>query len=331
MDQLRGKPLQGEWWEPDHPGDVFNGILQLRENNHGELTIKGSEKSLLKFVRPGTRTIFGRLAGGARSELTLFDVGMITSPSGFTDYGERQTDVEFFTNMILINAHIASRVDCIISGALLRATGFGEWCDSTGFSGQTDVGSPTHGTECVDVSYKASASAFYSIGPGKSLRILSQYSGPMFFQAAKHVTMSEENVIELCFEENVSIDDILHEISIWQNFLTFALRKPSYMCELQLSVRSAAGPEFGWSLLVPGRRIDAGLNRRRMTEILFTRSRIEPQLGEYLHQWRQHYETIEIPILLFTGTAYDGSDFTHSRTPVVSPGTRSPSPQTFRW
>jgi hypothetical protein len=119
--------------------------------------------------------------------------------------------------------------------------------------------------------------------------------------------------MELRFEEDVSLDDILHETSIWQNFLTFALRKASYMCELQLSVRSAAAPQFGWSLLVPGRRIDSGLNRRRMTEILFTRSRLEDRLGEYLHQWRQHYETIEIPILLFTGTAYDGSDFTHSR------------------
>jgi ApeA N-terminal domain 1 len=313
VDQLRGNPLQGEWWEPELPSDKFKGTLQIEENDHGTLTIRGSEKRLLKFVRPGTRTIFGRLTNHSRCDVTLFTVGMITSLTGFTDYGERETDIEFFTNIILVGFHAASQDDPIVSRVLLRVTGLEEWCDTTGFSGQLDLSNAMQGAKRVDVSYAGSSSIPYSIGSGKSLRLLSHYKGPMSFHRPKRISMSEENIIELCFENRLSLNDVLHETSIWQNFLTFALRDASYLSDLRLSVGSTTVQQINCTLLVPGRRVETSGQRRRVTEVLFTRSKIEDRLEEYFRNWRRHYETIEMPVLLFTGTAYDRSDFIHSR------------------
>jgi hypothetical protein len=324
MDELRGKPLPGEWWEPELPTDVFEGILQIQENDHGTLTIKGSEKRLLKFVRPGTRAIFGRLTGNYCNDVTLFTVGMITSPTGFTNYGERKTDIEFFTNIILVGAHAASQDDPIVSSALLRVTGLEEWCDTTGFSGQMDAPSAMQGAERVDVSYTASSSIPYAIGSGKSLRLISHYKGPMSFYKPKRVSMSEEDIIELCFADKVSLNDVLYESSIWQNFLTFGLREASYLSELLLSVGLTTGRESNCTLLVPGRRVGTIGKRRHVTEVLFTRSKIEDRLAEYVRNWRQHYETIEMPILLFTGTAYP------FQTSVAPPSARGSPARIFR-
>jgi hypothetical protein len=257
--------------------------------------------------------MFGRLTSDARCEVTLFSVGMITSSGGFTDYGERDTDIEFYTNIILLGGHVASQDERFIKAALFRTTGLGEWCDTTGFSGQADVLGATYGTERVDVSYRASAGTPYPVGPGKTFRLISHYRGPIFFDRSKRIVMNEENIVELRFEQALSVDDILHETSIWQNLLTLALHEASYMYELRLSVVSTDNPGFDCSLLVPGRRTDSGRQPRRMTQILFTKSRLGSKLSEYLQVWRQKYETIEIPILLFTGTVYDDSGYIHSR------------------
>jgi hypothetical protein len=288
MDQIRGKVLRGEWWEPDHPSEVFKGSLKIEENNHGELTIRESEKRLRRFIQPGTRTMFGRLTSDARCEVTLFSVGMITSSGGFTDYGERDTDIEFYTNIILLGGHVASQDERFIKAALFRTTGLGEWCDTTGFSGQADVLGATYGTERVDVSYRASAGTPYPVGPGKTFRLISHYRGPIFFDRSKRIVMNEENIVELRFEQALSVDDILHETSIWQNLLTLALHEASYMYELRLSVVSTDNPGFDCSLLVPGRSTDSGRQPRRMTQILFTKSRLGSKLSEYLQVWRQN-------------------------------------------
>jgi ApeA N-terminal domain 1 len=241
MDQLRGKPLEGEWWEPQRPSDPFKGILQIEENNHGSLTIRGSEKQLLAFFPPGTRTIFGRLSD-YRFDVTLFDVGIKRSLSGFTDWGERETDIQLFTNIILIGGHITSQDECIIGAAALRATGLGEWCDTTGFSSQIDRPEPTYTMERAQVSYEASASEFYPLDAGKSLRFISHLRPSPLFDGPKKVKMSEEDIIELRFNDKISINDVLHETSIWQNFLTVALRKASYLDDLRLSIGSADTP-----------------------------------------------------------------------------------------
>jgi hypothetical protein len=65
--------------------------------------------------------------------------------------------------------------------------------------------------------------------------------------------------------------------------------------------------------VVPGRRTDDGRQPRPITQILFTKSKLGSKLAEYLQVWRQKYETIEIPILLLTGTVYEDNGYIHSR------------------
>jgi hypothetical protein len=313
LDQLRMNVLQGEWWEPDRPLEIFKGSLKVEENDHGESTITGPEKILIRFIRPGTRTMFGRITSNYPCDVTLFSVGMITSSTGFTDYGERDTDIQFYTNIILLGGHIGSQDECFIRAALFCITGLGEWCDTTGFSGQAEVIGAMCGTERVDISYRASTSAHYPIGPGKTLRLVSHYRGPISFDRSKRIVITEQDVVELWFEEMLSVNDILHETSIWQNFLTLALHEASYLNELRLSAEPAEDPVFNWSLVVPGRRTDDSRHPRPMTQILFTKSRLGSKLAEYFQAWRQKYEIIEMPILLFTGTVYNDNGYIHSR------------------
>ncbi len=62
MDEFRKKPLEGEWWLPHQPQDVFKGQLTIGMDNHGVLGLRGTEEDLRKLPMSETRaTFFGRL------------------------------------------------------------------------------------------------------------------------------------------------------------------------------------------------------------------------------------------------------------------------------
>jgi len=314
MTKFGGKTFEGKWWQPDRLGDVFAGTLRLEEDYSGTLTIKGSESMLAVFMRPDSRTLFGQMDDHYRYDVTLFRTGLIRGPSsGSPRDSDRETEVQFFTNTILVGDHIASEEERAVSAAWVHITGLGEWCDTSGFSGRMEKPGSPFGSERVDLSYHGSSSDFYPIGSGRALRLVSHYRGPMFFNAPKKVAMSEQDLIELRFDDDLSITQLIHEIGIWQSFMTFALRRPSYIDEVRVTLDRADDLGFGCSLLVPGRRTEAAIKNRRVGEVLFTKSVLGDRIGSCVEAWRRKYDDVEMPVMLFTGTAYQSDAFLHSQ------------------
>ncbi|HZL59175.1 MAG TPA: HEPN domain-containing protein [Stellaceae bacterium] len=314
MAEFAGKTLEGKWWRPDSPDDAFDGVLQLEEDFAGSLTIKGLASKLFAFRLPSSRTLFGRMRGHYQYDVTLFRTGMMRGPAiGSSSGGDHDSEMQLFTNTILVGGHIDSEDEHVVSAALVRATGLDEWCDGSGFEGQMEMPSASFGTERVNLSYQGSASEFYPTGAGNALRLVSHYRGPMFFHGPKDVIMREEDLIELRFDNDLSINQVLHEIGIWQSFITFALRRPSYMDEIRLTLKESVEAPFGSTLLVPGRKNDISAKNRRRRDILFTRSALGDRIGMFIEAWRQNYTKIEMPVMLLTGTTYQSDAFLHSK------------------
>lgn len=311
MKDFIGKPLDGEWWAVDEPDHRYKGVLLLDERHHGTLTLRGSEDHLAALMDPHPRTFFGRFEIQHTYEVSLFNVGLTRGPSRtYPKEPNRETSAELYTNNILIGCHIESEERRFLNGALLNLTGLEEWCDATGFSGKFHPGELAG--ESVDVSFKATASPHYELGKGRLIRFLSQYRGPVTFDGRKALTLTERNTIELVFADAISISELLAEIAIWQSFITFGLRRPSYIDEAKVLIHSGGDHFTAFGLVVPGRRHEPAPSQRDPRTALFNQSKLGASIPAYVKAWRERQDDIEIAVLLFTGAAYQDAVYVHT-------------------
>lgn len=315
MERFRGKSLDGEWWLAEWPDDHFKGILQIDEGHRGTLTLRGSESQLTSLpCDHESRTFFGQIENEYIYEVSLFNTGLVRGPSVvFPKQPGRETTAEFYTNNILIGDHVTNEMHPFLNGVLLHLTGLEEWCHPSGFSGKIDHGAPGElATEIVNVSFEASASPYYDLGDGRLLRFLSQYTGPHVFSGTKNIALAQRNSIELVFSGLMSIKEILAEITIWQTFITFGLRRPSYIDEVTLLIHSGAKQPTRMGLIVPGRKPDPSQGQRGSRHVLFNQSKLGPNIASYLKKWRETQDDVEIAILLFSGAAYQDTVHIHT-------------------
>jgi hypothetical protein len=167
-------------------------------------------------------------------------------------------------------------------------------------------------TETVNLVFKGSASQHYDVGDGRLLRILSKYSGPFLFDRAKHVTVKEKNTIELVFSNSLSVKQVLREAHIWQTFFTLGLRSPSYIDEMMILIHDGGDKFTRMGLLVPGRRSESVDGRRRPSDILFTQLKLGEKIGERMKAWRARFDALDLPVLLFSGAAYQDAIYIHT-------------------
>jgi hypothetical protein len=283
-------------------------VLHIGERNNGVLTLKGTEAVLasLPYSHDISQRFFGRSLRYPMDKITAFGVGMMQGPSLASPPNPmRETIAEYYTNNVLIGDHIENEEHPFIIGALITLTGLQEWCDSTGFLGKYEWEAKN-----ITLSHQATISPYYDLGSGRSLRFLSQYAGPVVFGSSKKVTMEERNSIELSFSQNISINDLLSELHIWQTFITVGLRRPSYLGDIRLRSHNGDASQ----LFVPGGRNshqhnEDGLHPRGA---LLTQSKLGTKLAEYVKAWRQRHDTIGIAVLLFSGTTYEDDGYGHT-------------------
>src|SRR5438105_9755009 len=115
---FRGKPLDGEWWSAERPADHFRGILQLDNEHHASLTLRGSEDQLKSLpCEHESRTFYGQLSNPYTYKVTLCNTQMVQGPSVvYPKQPGRETTAKLRTNNILSGAHIASEDHPFLSG-----------------------------------------------------------------------------------------------------------------------------------------------------------------------------------------------------------------------
>jgi len=160
----------------------------------------------------------------------------------------------------------------------------------------------------MELRYEEAASPFCEIGPGKQLRLLRRYSGPLFFGGGrKELRLEEVDEIELKFRQPQSIRQVLAELLVWQSFLKFALRRPSFILELRIRFAGDGPHSFSHLVMVPGSKSEVGVGSRRA---LFLRSRWG---DDRISPWASAFRRLEKAVLLFSGASYQEDAFLHTR------------------
>ena len=327
MEDLKTNPKYGRWWYSAHPETTFQGVLQIGKRDLPELVIHGKQSDLPLFDLPwGPSTLFGRLT----TETTLREVSVLNAhrlrgPNSTNPPDpERETEVAFWTNHILIGAHVESETTPVADRMLFRLTGFDEWCDATGFSGNHSISawSPElpkdqPRLETVDLSFRSSVTPYFDIGGGRQLRFRSEYRGPQHFRNEKEITLREKNGIEIAFPERVSVETAVAEARLWQTFIALGLRLPVFIDRIVLA-RDDGGDLFHtMPLVVPDhRRRELPAKERYRQDILFNQSKLGGRIGERLKAWREIQERIDMSVLLFRSTLYLQDVYIHTHVPT---------------
>ena len=165
------------------------------------------------------------------------------SLSGFTDWGEHETDIQLFTNIILIRS---------ISPTGRVHLGAPDTLPLVSASGAIPPVFPVRSivlnrhTPWSARRYLYEASALASSTPWTRVSHLPVYlSSPAVtaLRRSKSVKMSKRILSNCTSMKNSMQMMFFMRPQIWQNFLTLALRKASYMDELRLSLGRRIRPE----------------------------------------------------------------------------------------
>ena len=114
--------------------------------------------------------------------------------------------------------------------------------------------------------------------------------------------------MSLGFPSELSINQLVQEVHVWQSFITFGLRQPSYIDEIMLTLSNEHGR---LELFLPGRRTTASTSQTA-ENALFRQSTFSNCIEERLQGWRQQYDCMELAILIFTGAAFQDSVYLHT-------------------
>ena len=324
MTELKSIPQHGRCGTSRSLEKCFAGVLQLDDDNSGELVIRGKESDLPLFDRPpNPSTILGRLTSEPMDDISVLGARRKRGPtSTYPPNPERETEVAFSARYILVGAHVDTVEKPFINRLRFSLTGLEEWCNTTGFSGKHEI--PEHQfalledereLDTVQVSFRSSATGYFDIGCGKRLRFLSLYRGPDYFDREKQVTLTERNRVEIVFPERVSIDRAVDEIRIWQTFISFGLQIPIFLDDILL--RKDEGEVYKrMSLFVPERKWEVPKRPRYHRGILFNQSKLGDKIGERLKEWRDKQDIIDVSVLLFRGACYLRDVYIHTNVPT---------------
>ncbi|MEH2561813.1 HEPN domain-containing protein [Bradyrhizobium sp. AZCC 2289] len=322
MDDFRSNPRHGRWWDINEPKKKFNGTLKVDEDDCAELVIRGKESNFVLSDRPADlTTLWGHLTSEPMRSVSVFGARPTRGPSKtYPPKKERETEVAFSASYVLSGAHVETLKDPFIDRVLFGLSGLEEWCNAAGFSGKVDrpqVSPPPPkgnlASVSVNISFQASSTPFFDIGGGRRLRLLSLYRGPEYFGHEKQFELKEKNKIEIVFPKRVSIEQALEEVRIWQTFISFGLRIPTFLEDIVI-VKKRGKLFQQMSLFVPERKWEVPRRRPYHRLGLFNQSKLGPNIGLRLKEWRERQDTIDMTVLLFRGARYLNDVYIHTNT-----------------
>jgi hypothetical protein len=324
MIDFRRSPQHGYWWDTKGRKKKFSGTLKIGEDDLGELVIRGKESDFNLFdhaVEP--TTIWGVLTSDPMLKISILGARRKRGPVKThppKKQRERETEVAYSASYIIIGAHVETSDDPFIDRVVFGLTGLEEWCNATGFSGKVERSQvqsrPPKGKLAevfVNIFFQSSSTRFFNIGRGRRLRFLSRYRGPDYFDREKQFELKERNEIEIVFSNRLSIEQALHEIRIWQTFISFGLRIPSFLDDI-IILKNSGNRIERMDLFVPERKWEVPKRRRYERSVLFNQSKLGTKIGKRLKEWRQKQDVVDMAVLLFRGAGYLNDVYVHTNT-----------------
>lgn len=308
-------PIEGTWWRPEEPEVKFEGTLELDSSLHGTLKLKGPRKwfgPLMGKALQGLQYTLLGFSNRGRREWSLFDCGISQGPPNGRDPGE-VVEATFYTNDIFIGDHIESKDVKIAAGLWLELTGLEIWCDDTGFTPKGDGEGNNIRLDGVALDYRNNYSNWIDLDKKTKLRMATVYRGPIGFLCSKTSELRVVDAFDLQFGEPISIRDCLRIADIWQSFLTYSTRIPSYRNIIGLRLGSAEAVGAPYALLTPGRRERPKPPKSRSRDTFLTKMKLDTRYERMLSAWWHIFDKLETPVMLYTGTAYQEGAYLHVR------------------
>jgi hypothetical protein len=277
--KLHETKVSGQFWIVGETGPKFSGRLEIDRLGSSTLVLQGRRADLRALERDKNFDIHGLASD---TQVTLFDC--FTGTAGLAI--EMSGQATIVVNFTLVGEHVPSLDARHFDAVEISPDGLSAWTELRGYSERIKS------VERFSIKYKDAKARPVKLSYGTTLQFRTR---PILFTNPEgRREFVDSNVMRLEFSGNKSVVELLHQESIWRNFISLALRKPAIV---------------PWSNLEAGKKRFVLLKSSHEPEgekvrPLFTRRYISSRMSRALRTWSDKYENLEPVISLHIGVLF---------------------------
>lgn len=301
--------FDGSWWLPENPDHKIVGKASFTPGEIVKLDLIGifdhpGLKSPISLESPNLDLILGLTTDGKPITLhRCLSAGKRISFSG-------GSTSSFIAHFAYVGVHFHSVNEICFKKISVVFHNLGDWIGKSGF----DV---KHVGSTIDLKYQKPTAVSLGV-PGCSLKFTT--IGPGFeMERYNHVRITQKAAIEIVSEKE-SLDEYLVIIRHLQNFLTLAMAKPTYPCELNGITEANKeimedGEAFYHPVTIyyPVAGWPTHLKKVNYFEMLFTLPNVEHEIEKLLSSWFGQADRIQPVYDLYFSTLYDPGPYSEFR------------------
>ncbi|MHA7830311.1 MAG: ApeA N-terminal domain 1-containing protein [Flagellimonas sp.] len=283
------KEYNGQW---SIPGSEiwFDGTLTYSIEKGGELKLFGNLKEHF-FDRSPKEIILGKTNDG---EITL-----INSYHRNTSSGNGITTQRYEPSIILEGIHVNSHSQLTFKSALFRAHNLFQWIDNTSI----DLLNPRNDCKKYSIKYEAPENIPFSFGEEK--RGFISFDAPLITNGVNNkIEMHEETYVHLHYNQPLSYNSILTDISKFINFLSLVTYEQSFPISIilidkdQTLRKEESKPYKSVRCIYKHTRYNKKHKIRDSWYHLISFQDISPKFSDITNKWYDLHQEMESEILL---------------------------------
>lgn len=285
--------IDGYWWLPETPGTKISGILHFSPGDTPSLKLKGTFNSINSKLITTNDFLDPLIIHGVSLEdkpITLYKCFQVSGPMFLSKY-DSPSSSEFIANIAFIGNHFFKEADIKFNNLLVRFFNLDNWYNKS----LLELNNSETGEMVIDIK-----------SPSPTVINIDDFHIEFIINGARSYEFNKFSItatvwISITNGEDQSFNNYMKHVRLIQNFLTFAISKPTFVTELHGEIQDNLSTEYEKgteSVEIFYSPIGWQSNAKEVIHpfMLLPFNKIEDKLPAVLYTWQKIYGTIK-PVL----------------------------------
>jgi len=307
--------IKGDWFLPNEKDNAIHGTLIFEPFEASTLELYGSLEDNYVFNQNSEQTIILGITSDGK-HVTLYKcLNIFHNIFLNTSEGANKITSKYTVRFVIIGLHAFSQDDLVFNKISSEIFNLGEWIGIHGFKPKYQ-----HSKNLED--YKINLE--YELPKSINFEINSEINGRFNFIGnlsdsiiQRHsFNINQKTKLEIISKNGKSLEELLKYIRIFQNFLTLALYKRTYIISISLNCdryntyfENGAILESKINLYFITRYFNLHEKPKSSYEMIFNYKKIQPNFSNIIRKWYSNYEMLEPAYNLVLNQFYNGNVF----------------------
>jgi hypothetical protein len=294
---------EGKWWLPDNPEDIQSGTISFNPDKDIVLALIGSFKDLKDAMTPlNPEIILGVTSDGKL--MTLFKCYEIKTKFSIPGYGS----ATFLISIIFQGAHFKNKEDILFDNISINYSYLEQWVDKTGFRVSYEAEKVSGALKSYDVHYGYPEINNYKL---KKFSLSTDFGFKSNFAFRGKINLEEVTYLKIEPFSKLHFDEYFENIIPHvQNFLSLGIGSAIYpqiiKCKNKNFFVSGKNKKIYNDIFIyySITNKQEGSEKKIQSGMFFTFNDIKDNLGIYLSNWFEKFETLKPMYDLYFAVLY---------------------------